>query len=1615
MEELKKARAVRKGILTKSCNKTDRIIGERSLTAITDHREHLIKTFQLFEDSAEEYSKLLTSDSEIETADDYYNGEMKLYVEQLGKLNSAMDTLHIKQQPVREDVSTIAAMSHVLNMPKLELESFDGTPAQYHKFMSIFTQVIEPVTPDPTLRLTRLLCHTTGEAHQAISGVDLGDAECYTRAMAILKENFGSKYVVGASIMRNLKHGPIATTPKDIRNLATELQNAETCLKRHNMYGELNNQECIVAVCGRLTKDMKSKWASKTIKHQRLASEYLSFSDFVTFIANEASRLNDPIFGALQESSTTRAGSHQKPASFATSTDQSAAKDKKSTWSASRRSSCLVCGDSHILFFCKTFRSMSPDERMKVVTEHKLCINCLLSNHTVKDCNKSYVCTVNDCKQKHCKLLHSSIVKSVQGTNTIVNLDINVASSHIIMPIVPIIVNNSYATYALLDTGSSHSFCSKRLVSALGIQGNPTAYDLMTLNNAEKKNTLEVDISLQPEDRSDSFDLQRVLVTESIPVRTEDVDLTKYNHLNNMSYPATDSVDVLIGQNYSDLLFIHEYRKGGPGEPYAARTSLGWCFHGPTVSAAPHARVTSTFINSKVIEQKLDRLYEFDQDGLVDSSTCDWSVEDTNVIELWHKSSKIEDQHISLPIPWKYANLKMPNNFYLAKHRLESLLKSIKRKDMMAQYSHEVQQLINNGYAELAPIDPETPTRCWYVPHHSVPKKSGQLSLVFDCSAQYKGTSLNNSTSQGPKLTCDLFDILIRFRQFKHAVMGDIRHMYNQVRIPTSDRDALRFLWYIDGNLVHYRMTCFTFGGIFCASGSSYALQETAKLAPSQHVKDVILQNFYVDDMAYSSSDVQEAKDTIFKVKEVLAQRSFCLTKFVATDQEMLTDVDPQDQLPIKDRQIQCQSDKALGLGWDVKADELYIIHKLQSNRIQVSRCLIPPEFTDGAFELHVFGDASNQAYGSVAFLRCLNRFGNIHVVMLCSKNRVNPLKSTATIPRLELQAAVLCTSLESSISKALSIQLLPTSFWTDSMIVLGFINNTQRRFHTYVSNRINKIRQRSDPSQWFFVPGDVNPADVLTRKKLPSQFDQKSWMNGPAFLATHKDTWSVTRSITPTLPNIHPEIKPEAPTAMAVIATKEPIDELINHYSSWHRLKRSVAWLKRFLKVLQKKAQPSDHLEADEVACAEQCIIKHVQLSAFSADIKRLISGTTLPRHSPLYNLDPYINDDGLLVVGGRLRHSGLQLSAKHPCILPYRHPVSSLVARSVHERCHLGREWVVSLIRKSYWIIKVRSLVYKTCNDCITCKKLFAPSGVQKMADLPEERLQYDKLPFDHVSVDCFGPYSVKYRRTTCKRYGCVFTCHNTRAIHIEELEDLSCESFINGMRRFISRRGKPSLIKSDRGTNFTAAESELRKSMQKFDIDWQFLPAGASHMNGVVERQIRTIRKVFTGLLTDEQRLTDDILATLFCEVEGIVNSRPLTKVSDDPSDDAAMTPSDLLIVRSSRPVALGKFCQGDMLRRRWRYTQHLVEMFWKRYLRDYIPQLQKRMKWTRERKSVKEGDLVLVIDENSPRKQWPMALIVETREGRDGLVRSVKLRSKGTCITRPVTKIVPLECD
>ena len=429
----------------------------------------------------------------------------------------------------------------------------------------------------------------------------------------------------------------------------------------------------------------------------------------------------------------------------------------------------------------------------------------------------------------------------------------------------------------------------------------------------------------------------------------------------------------------------------------------------------------------------------------------------------------------------------------------------------------------------------------------------------------------------------------------------------------------------------------------------------------------------------------------------------------------------------------------------------------------------------------------------------------------------------------------------------------------------------------------------------------------------------------------------------------------------------------------------------------------------------SEEKVIRHVQQDAFHTELALLASKQRIPRGHYLEKLDPLVNDRGILVVGGRLHHTNLGEDQKHPPILPSKHVISKLICKSVHERCHLGREWVVSLVRRNYWIPKIREIVYKVCKDCIMCKILFAKCNTQKMANLPHERVQCDKLPFQHVSVDCFGPFYTRRGRSECKGYGCVFTCLNFRAVHLEMLSDLSGDSFISGLRRFISRRGKPAVLMSDQATNFKYAKDELTKSMGQLDITWKLLPPTASHMNGAVERQIRTIRKVMTGMLTEKQRLTDDILHTLFCEVESVVNSRPLTKVSSDPIDDNALSPADLLLVRSSPPTVQGRFSLGDMYRRPWRYLQYLVDQFWRRYLKEYLPQLQQRHRWHKEQPSVKEGDLVLLLAENTPRHVWPKGVIESCNIGRDGKIRSVRVRTKNNILVRPITKIVSLECS
>ena len=456
--------------------------------------------------------------------------------------------------------------------------------------------------------------------------------------------------------------------------------------------------------------------------------------------------------------------------------------------------------------------------------------------------------------------------------------------------------------------------------------------------------------------------------------------------------------------------------------------------------------------------------------------------------------------------------------------------------------------------------------------------------------------------------------------------------------------------------------------------------------------------------------------------------------------------------------------------------------------------------------------------------------------------------------------------------------------------------------------------------------------------------------------------------------------------------------------------------------------------------------IIKHVQRNEFPSEIKSLqdiqekaFCGSRksdkekkalLKKISSLRMLDPVLDSDGVMRVGGRIRKANLPHTLKNPVILPKSSDISSLIISHVHERTHHSGRGITlnELCSSGYWIVSGNAMVRQFISKCVTCRHLRGSQGEQKMADLPKSRIE-PAPPFPYCGVDFFGLWHVQRGRTVVKRYGALFTCLASRAVHIEVADSLETDSFINALRRFICRRGSVREIRCDRGTNFIGAEAELKKAIKEMDdqemkaelrkenIDWIKNPASASNFGGVWERQIRSIRNVMNGLIREHgSRLDEESLRTFLCEAEYTINNRPLTvETLNDPLSAPPLSPSMLLTGKTRLVLPPpGEFKREDLYcRKRWRRTQHLAQEFWSRWCKEYLQQLQTRNKWIRPRRNFQVGDVVLLKENQSPRNRWPMAKVVATHPDDQGQVRSVTvLTSNGSRLERPVNKLVLL---
>ena len=429
------------------------------------------------------------------------------------------------------------------------------------------------------------------------------------------------------------------------------------------------------------------------------------------------------------------------------------------------------------------------------------------------------------------------------------------------------------------------------------------------------------------------------------------------------------------------------------------------------------------------------------------------------------------------------------------------------------------------------------------------------------------------------------------------------------------------------------------------------------------------------------------------------------------------------------------------------------------------------------------------------------------------------------------------------------------------------------------------------------------------------------------------------------------------------------------------------------------------------------------------------LKEGRQVKCSSSLATLSPILTD-GIIRVGGRIHRAPITFEAAHPVILPKSSPVSVLIVRYYHHVLgHAGREHVLSVLRQRYWILRGRALVRQILSKCISCRKRNTPALQQAMADLPKERLVPYHPPFTFTGLDFFGPFYVKRARSVIKVYGCIFVCFNSRAVHIEDVSSLETDTFILALRRFISVRGCPKEIWSDNGTNFTGAERELRRSVRELNEEqirrelhsydaewfkyvlprWRFQPPTASHMSGVWERLIRSVRKAMNAVLSKPgAAIPLETLRTVFAEVTSILNSRPISPASDDPSDMEPLTPNHLLLQRRNLAIPPGVFAKEELYsRKQWRHAQFLANCFWSRWVLEYVPTLQQRHKWLLNKRNLAVNDLVLVVDKTVPRSRWLLGRVMKVFPGEDSRVRTAEVKTKDSSLTRPVTKLCLLE--
>ncbi|XP_031348317.1 uncharacterized protein LOC116174520 [Photinus pyralis] len=1218
---------------------------------------------------------------------------------------------------------------------------------------------------------------------------------------------------------------------------------------------------------------------------------------------------------------------------------------------------------------------------------------------------------------------------------------------------------------ALLDSASQSNFISEELCKKLNLKRHETDVSIVGISQTPIKTMARVEIKIYSRYNHYSVTLSCLVIpkiTDNLPssnFNANILDIPSNLVLADPTYNKQGKIDILIGaSNFWELLSVGQHQLG-TGKPTLHKTKLGWVISGNLSPNEGQIKRTLAYLSLNKLQDEVSKFWEINE---CIERVSHLSAEEKYCEKMFNETTqRATNGKFIVRIPLK------PN--------YSSLDKYVKFMYEYKQLNHmtEIEDTLKATYylPHHAVLRDSLTTKLRVVFDGSCKTDTG-ISL--------NDIMLTGKIMQSDLFSIILrfrlhpyvvtADISSMFRQV--VIHSDDRHLQNIVWREN-----------VDEPLKAYQLNTITYGtksGPYLATRCLYQLAlDFENSYPSE--AQIIKNDFYIDDLITGCDSIEDLRVIRSNIKHILSTAGFILRKWCSNVHTQLFQSD-KETIEHEFVQLGDNTIKTLGIRWEPISDVLYYKFENLKIQNQVTKrtilaitaqlfdplgllapIIIPSkliiqelwhlnitwdesvptnlytrwiEFRDNLkhlkniklpryvcnknpnkVELHGFSDASERAYGANVYIRTITD-GKISIFLLAAKSRVAPLKNI-TLPKLELNAAVLLAQLIHKIRSILTITINEEYLWCDSMITLSWIKTSPSKWKTYVANRVSEIQTCTNINDWHHIKSADNPADLISRGLKPqSLLDSRLWWKGPHFLSSNKelptDTFKMLNNVT---------------DAKRVTFTTTIEYDIFSKISSLRTLINVSAYCYRFYDntkkiLINKNSLHIDPTEREEVL---KKLIKVAQSQSFPTEIKSLLKNYALKPNSVLLCLKPFIDKDGLLRVGGRLTLSDLNYSAKHQLILPKHHILTKLIAENEHVRLlHCGSQTLLNSLRERYWPLSGRNLSKKIIHQCVKCFKANPKISNIYMGNLPKLRTT-PTPPFYNSGVDYAGPFKSRDRRARgYKIYKCLFVCLSTKALHLELVSELSTECFLAALKRFVSRRGKPNTIFSDNGTNFAGANRQLIELYQFLEnsatniieetananISWKFIPANSPHFGGVWEAGVKAVKMNMKRILGDSI-LTFEQYTTLLTQIEAVLNSRPLSPLSTDPNDVNPLTPAHFLIGRSLVAIADHNLVEAPNNRlNHYQQLQAMVQHFWKRWQKEYLHGLQMRNKWRKPTTPIKVGDLVTIVDDNLPTCTWKMGRVIQLHPGKDNEVRVVTIKTATSEIKRAINKVCVL---